>query len=173
MFLSSAAPRPPTPCRSGPQPGPGPAGLLVICPGRGGMAPAKAKGSSFCFLLQLNGLGWGSGRRSSKVGRRHALVPCLSPSWLGTGCVQSSTVLSPRKAPHPTLGVPCMGAPSTGVIWLSPEAVPPPSLHLSPSFLCPSLVQPVLPVELTALLGTCHVPAPPQTGSWGHRDDAG
>lgn len=173
MFLSSAAPRPPTPCRSGPQPGPGPAGLLVICPGRGGTAPAKAKGSSFCFLLQLNGLGWGSGRRSSKVGRRHALVPCLSPSWLGTGCVQSSTVLSPRKAPHPTLGVPCMGAPSTGVIWLSPEAVPPPSLHLSPSFLCPSLVQPVLPVELTALLGTCHVPAPPQTGSWGHRDDAG
>lgn len=110
MFLSSAAPRPPTPCRSGPQPGPGPAGLLVICPGRGGTAPAKAKVSSFCFLLQLNCLGWGSGRRSSKVGRRHALVPCLSPSWLGTGYVQSSMVLSPRKAPHHS-GGPLHGGP--------------------------------------------------------------
>ena len=28
---------------------------------RGGLAPAGAKGSSFCFLLQLNHLGWAGG----------------------------------------------------------------------------------------------------------------
>lgn len=100
----------------------------------------------------------------------------LSPACLPHGWAQamfSPAWSSAPGKPPTTLGVPCMGAPGTGVIWLSPEAVPPPSLHLSPSFLCPSLVQPVLPVELTALLSTCHVPVPPQTGSWGHRDDAG
>lgn len=77
--------------------------------------------------------------------RSNVPLPRLPP-WLGTGRVQSSTILSPREASHPE--GPLHGVPGhRGDLPVLAE--PPLSLHLSSS-LSPSLVQPVLPVEFNS-----------------------
>ena len=126
---------------------PWPSWLAADLPGlsRGGSVPARAKGSSFCLCFSLTIWGGLGGRRSGKTERRNVPLPRLPP-WRGIGRVQSRTILSPREASHPE--GPLHGVPGHGGD-LPVLAEPPLSLYQSSS-LSPSLVQPVLPVELNS-----------------------
>lgn len=90
---------------------------------------------------------------------------------VGHGLHSFQTVLSPRRAPP---GAPCVVSQEVALICPSQLHLHHRSICPAPTFLCPSLVQPVLPVEFNSF--SQHLPrACPslEPSTAGHRDDAG
>ena len=117
----------------------------------------------FCFSLTI----WGGreGRRSGKEGKRNALFPHFFLPCLPHG--QAQAVFSPALSSAP--GVPCMMSQGMEVICLCTASNIPPSppFYVLPWFSLSCLL------STTALLYTCHAPAPPWAEHWGTGDDAG
>jgi hypothetical protein len=131
------------------------------------LAPARAKGSSFCFLLQLNHLGW----RGLVEGRRNVLfVCCCFPPWPGTRLCSGGHCLGSQEiSPE----APCVVFSGMGVISLSACIAHPPFLCLPPSLCALSWLSCFCLSSSIALLSTDHMLDPPWTEHWGHRDGAG
>lgn len=121
----------------------------------------------FCFSLTIWG-GW-EGRRSGREGRRnalfpHLLLPCLSHGW-AQAVFSLALSSAPGKLPQGSLHD-VLGDGSDLSLYCLHHSSPPP-------FLCPSLVQPVLPVEYNS--SSLHLPraCPFPAKHWGTGDDAG